>query len=54
MLAGGSTVLHVVSDAVSAWWLHWEVGFIATMIGLAGLPVALGVGSCATASTTWA
>jgi hypothetical protein len=43
VLAGGSTVLHVVSDAVSAWWLHWEVGFIATMIGLAGLPVALGV-----------
>jgi hypothetical protein len=43
MLAGGSTVLHVVSDVVDVWWLHWEVGFVATMIGLAGLPVALGV-----------
>ncbi len=43
VLAGGSAVLHVVSDALGAWWLHWEVGFVATMIGLAGLPVALGV-----------
>jgi hypothetical protein len=43
VLAGGFTVLHVVSDAVGAWWLHWEVGFVATMIGVAGLPVALGV-----------
>ena len=43
MLAGGFTVLHVVSDALGAWWLHWEVGFVATMIGVAGLPVALGV-----------
>ena len=43
VLAGGSTVLHVVSDAVGAWWLHWEVGFVATMAGLLGLPVALGV-----------
>ena len=43
VLAGGFAVVHVVSDALSAWWLHWEVGFVATMIGLAGLPVALGV-----------
>ena len=43
VLAGGFTVLHVVSDALGAWWLHWEVGFVATMIGLAGLPVALSV-----------
>ena len=43
VLAGGFTVLHVVSDALGAWWLHWEVGFVATMIGVAGLPVALGV-----------
>jgi hypothetical protein len=43
VLAGGSTALHVVSDALGAWWLHWEVGFVATMVGLAGLPVALGV-----------
>src|SRR3712207_8539179 len=27
MLAGGSTVLHVVSEALDSWWLHWEVGF---------------------------
>ena len=43
VLAGGSTVLHVVSEALGSWWLHWEVGFVATMIGLAGLPVALGI-----------
>jgi hypothetical protein len=43
VLAGGSTVLHVISDALGAWWLHWEVGFVATMVGLAGLPIALGV-----------
>jgi hypothetical protein len=43
VLAGGLTVLHVVSDALNVWWLHWEVGFVATMIGLAGLPVALSV-----------
>ena len=43
VLAGGFAVVHVVSDALGAWWLHWEVGFVATMIGLAGLPVALGV-----------
>ena len=43
MLAGGFTVLHVVSDALGSWWLHWEVGFVATMVGLLGLPVALGV-----------
>ncbi len=43
VLAGGFTVLHVVSDALGSWWLHWEVGFVATMVGLLGLPVALGV-----------
>src|ERR671916_202815 len=43
VLAGGSTVLHVISDALGAWWLHWEVGFVATMVGVAGLPIALGV-----------
>ncbi|HEV2745274.1 MAG TPA: hypothetical protein VGV91_19120 [Rubrobacter sp.] len=43
VLAVGATVLHVVSDALGAWWLHWEVGFVATMAGLAGLPVALGI-----------
>ncbi len=43
VLAGGSTVLHVVSEALGSWWLHWEVGFVATMVGLVGLPVALGI-----------
>jgi hypothetical protein len=43
VLASGSTVLHVVSDALGARWLHWELGFVATMVGLAGLPVALGI-----------
>jgi len=43
VLAGGSTVLHVVSEALGSWWLHWEVGFVATMVGLAGLPLALGI-----------
>ncbi len=43
VLAGGFTVLHVISDALGAWWLHWEVGFVATMAGVAGLPIALGV-----------
>jgi hypothetical protein len=43
VLAFGAVVSWVVSDAVGVWWLRWEVGFVATMIGLAGLPVALGV-----------
>jgi hypothetical protein len=43
LLAVGSTVLHVISEALDSRWLHWEVGFVATMIGLAGLPVALGI-----------
>jgi hypothetical protein len=43
VLASGATVLYVVSDAVDVWWLRWEVGFVATLIGLAGLPVALGI-----------
>jgi hypothetical protein len=40
VLALGAFVSWVVSDAVGVWWLRWEVGFVATMIGLAGLPVA--------------
>ena len=43
MLAVGAIVSWVLADAMGARWLHWEVGFVATMIGLAGLPVALGV-----------
>jgi hypothetical protein len=41
--AGGAIVSYVVSDAVEVRWLHWDIGFVATVIGLAGLPVALGV-----------
>jgi hypothetical protein len=41
--AVGAIISYVVSDALDAWWLHWEVGFVGTVIGLAGLPVALGV-----------
>ncbi len=43
VLALGAIVSWVVSDAVGVWWLRWEVGFAATMVGLAGLPVALGI-----------
>jgi hypothetical protein len=43
MLAVGAIISWVISDALGAWWLRWEVGFVATVVGLAGLPVALGV-----------
>jgi hypothetical protein len=43
LLASGATVLYVISDALDVWWLHWEVGFVGTVVGLAGLPVALGL-----------
>jgi hypothetical protein len=43
VLAVGAFVSWVVADAVGAWWLRWEVGYAATLVGLAGLPVALGV-----------
>jgi hypothetical protein len=43
VFAVGATISYVVSDALDVWWLHWEVGFVGTVIGLAGLPVALGV-----------
>ena len=42
-LAVGAILSWVISDAVGVWWLHWEVGFVATMVGLVGLPVALGI-----------
>jgi len=41
--AVGAIVYYVISGALGSWWLHWEVGFVATMVGLLGLPVALGV-----------
>ena len=43
VLAVGDNLLYVGSDWLGAWWLPQEVGFAATVIGLAGLPVALGV-----------
>ena len=43
LLALGDIVSWVVADVVEAWWLRWEVGFVFTVAGLAGLPVALGV-----------
>ena len=43
VLAVGAFVGWVVSDVVGAWWLRWDVGFAATMIGLAGLPTAVGI-----------
>jgi hypothetical protein len=39
----GPILSWVISDAVGVWWLHWEVGFVATTVGLAGLPVVLGI-----------
>ena len=41
--AVGALTSWVISDALDAWWLHWEVGFVGTVVGLAGLPVALGI-----------
>ena len=43
VFAVGATISYVVSDALDVWWLHWEVGFVGTVIGLAALPVALGI-----------
>ena len=42
-VAAGAFVSWVVSDAVDVWWLRWEVGLVATLVGLAGLPIALGI-----------
>jgi hypothetical protein len=42
--AVGAFVYYVVPNALNVWWLHGEqVGFAAMMIGVVGLPVALGV-----------
>jgi hypothetical protein len=41
--AVGAIVYYVVSGALGSWWLHWEVGFVAMMIGVVGMPVALGI-----------
>jgi hypothetical protein len=42
--AVGAFVYYVLSNALNVWWLHWEeVGFVTMMIGVVGLPVALGV-----------
>jgi hypothetical protein len=42
VLAGGTTLTNVVSNAVGVGWLRW-VGFLPTIVGLVGLPVAVGV-----------
>jgi hypothetical protein len=42
--AVGAFVYYVLPNALNVWWLHWEeVGFVTMMIGVVGLPVALGV-----------
>ena len=42
--AVGAFVYYVLSNALNVWWLHWEeVGFVTMLIGVVGLPVALGV-----------
>jgi hypothetical protein len=42
--AVGAFVYYVLPNALNVWWLHGEeVGFAAMMIGVVGLPVALGV-----------
>ncbi len=41
--AVGAIVYYVISGALGSWCLHWEVGFAAMMIGVVGLPAALGV-----------
>ena len=43
VLAAGAVVSWVISDAVGAGWLRWDVGFVTTMVGLAGLPVAMSI-----------
>jgi hypothetical protein len=42
VLAGGTTLTNVVSNAVGVGWLRW-VGFLPTIVGLVGLPVAVGI-----------
>jgi hypothetical protein len=42
VLAGGTTLTNVVSNAVGVGWLRW-VGFLPTIVGLVGLPVAVSV-----------
>jgi hypothetical protein len=43
VLAVGAVVSWVLSDAMGVGWLHRDVGFAAIMVGLAGLPIALGI-----------
>jgi hypothetical protein len=43
VLASGAVLAWVISDAVGAGWLRWDIGFAATLVGLAGLPVAMGI-----------
>ncbi len=43
ILVCSATLTYVVSEATSMWWLRWEVGFVTTIVGFVGLPVALGI-----------
>ena len=42
VLVGGSVLAFTVSEATSVQWLG-EIGFVLTMVGLAGLPMAIGI-----------
>jgi hypothetical protein len=42
VLVAGSVLAFTVSEATSAQWLG-EIGFVLTMVGLAGLPMAIGI-----------
>jgi len=42
VLVGGTIVTNVVYNAIGVGWLRWA-GFISTVVGLVGLPVAVGI-----------
>ena len=42
VLVGGTILTNVVSNAMGVGWLRW-VGFLSTMVGLVGWPVAVGI-----------
>ena len=42
MFAMGTTLTYAVSEAMGVWWVRW-VGFAVLMVGLVGLPTAVGI-----------